>query len=132
MIIEIQEKRDEHCSQEGENSGWKGPLFARYNNFKSETGQERGKWRCYCKDALTRDRKQFDSLKSSDCHFSSNNDSLQELPNKGKFRVERSLLVMSTSTMSLIQVGIICSSVLPCNRELYSCRQLVQRNFALK
>ena len=101
MIIEIQEKRNVHCSQEGENYGWNGPLFARY---KSETGQESGKWRCYCKDALTRDRRQFDSLKSSDCHFWSNNDSLQELPNKGKFRVERSLLVMSTSTMSVIQV----------------------------
>ena len=102
MIIEIQEKRDLHCSQEGENKGWNGPLFARYN--KSETGQESGKWRCYCRDALTRDRRQFDSLKSSDCHFSPNNDILQELPNKGKFRVERSLLVRSTPTMSLIQV----------------------------
>ena len=102
MIIEIQEKRDVHCKQEGGNYGWSGPLFARYN--KSETGQESGKWQCYCKDALTRDRRKFDTSKSSDCHFSSNNDSLQGLPHQSKFRMERSLIVISISTMSFKQV----------------------------
>ena len=75
MVLELQDKRDKYCND------WTseyGSLLARYD------GPNTQKWRCYCNEALTRDRRHYDKVKASICYFSVRSAQLQNISNEGK------------------------------------------------
>ncbi|XP_068750756.1 uncharacterized protein [Montipora capricornis] len=64
---ELQALRDEHCNLRWNSSrtDCRGRLFARYDVTSSTPVRA---WRCYYEDALSGDRRRFDTSKNSICH----------------------------------------------------------------
>ena len=80
---ELQKLRDEQCTIQWDsqrNSNCYGRFFARYDIGHIYSTPH---WRCYYEEALTRDRRRFDTTKQSSCYHTTHNE-LESFTNEGK------------------------------------------------
>ena len=81
--LELQVSRDRHCYDNWAHrraSYCNGRLFARYDVKNGEKSRE---WRCYYEEALTWDRKHYDTTKKSPCFHTKSG--LELFTNEGEF-----------------------------------------------
>ena len=83
FTTELQALRDEHCNLRLNSSrtDCRGRLFARYDVASSTSVRA---WRCYYEDALSGDRRRFDTTKNSICHQEDCNLTLEDPSSESK------------------------------------------------